>query len=78
MADELPYRFEAAEGKYAGTTFVYLADGRTVSYATGSPAWYYTTWPARPGQIACASFRHAMTPAALARFTAVPLRQDEP
>ena len=77
-ADTFPYRFVAADGMYEGTTFVYLASGAVISYKTDSPARYFRTPPTsgfagmRP---ILQSTRHEMTPEALARFEAIPLRE---
>ena len=72
---EFPYRFVAADGMYAGTTFIYLRDRSVISYQTDSPSHYFVTWPAdMGGPMAGESRRHDMTPEALARFSAIPER----
>lgn len=68
----LPYRSAVTEGPYAGTTFVYLAGGRVISYRTGSPSCYFEG-PPREGD-AFQSARHDMTAEALASFNAIPER----
>lgn len=79
--DTFPYRFVADGGMHEGTTFVYLASGAVISYKTDSPACYFRTPPApafgkmRPIlHTTC----HEMTPEALARFGAIPLREPAP
>ena len=75
-ADTFPYRFVATDGMYEGTTFVYQADGIVISYETGTPSHYFWAGPpSAPGEQRVCS-RYAMTPHALARFEAIPLREE--
>jgi hypothetical protein len=72
-ADTFPYRFVATGGMYEGTTFVYLDTRTVVTYRTDSPTCYFRTvsaesWEMRPPG------RYEMTPEALVRFEAIPLR----
>ncbi len=78
MSDAFPYRFTATEGMYAGQTFVYRGDGSFISYETDSPGYYHVTWPqGAEGVPAGTSWRHGMTPEALARFSAIPERRQQ-
>ena len=75
-AGTFPYRAVAEDGLYAGTTFIYQADGSVVEYRTASPDCYFRTGPSSvSAPLAGRTARFVMTPEALARFESVPLRE---
>lgn len=72
---EFPYRFIATEAPHAGTTFIYPNDRIVISYNTDNPSHYFRTPSYRPGKNTPLSTRHEMTPEALERFEAIPLKE---